>query len=83
MPARSTSPEAAQKKLWKAEIKDLGRTRRRIVRDSDSEQNRLRRESAAANKALSTYIARRSKNEPRAVGDIDRRIGILKGRLGI
>ncbi len=81
MPSKSTSPEAAQKKLWKIEASDLRKVRRKISKDFDAEQNRLRQESATANKKLTQFIVKRAKSEPKALADVDRRLGILNGRI--
>lgn len=81
MPAKSSSPEAAQKKLWKLEARDLERTRRKISKDFNYEQKRLRQESEAANRKLTKFIAHRSRSEPKELAEIDRRLGILNGRI--
>lgn len=81
MSVKSSSPEAAQKKLWKLEARDLEATRRRVLKDFDREQRRLRSEAEVANKKLTKFIAHRSKTEPKALAEIDRRLGILNGRI--
>lgn len=83
MPAKSTSPEAAQNKLRRIEIRDLEKTRRRIRADFRNEQKRLIKESVAAHKAVLKFQARAEKQMQKTEADIDRRIGILRGRLGI
>lgn len=83
MPAKSSSPEAAQNKLRKLEIRDLEKTRRKIRADFRIEQKRLIKESDTAHKAVLKFMARAEKQLPKLEADIDRRIGILKGRLGI
>jgi len=90
MPAKSTSPEAAQHKIWKAELKSLEANRRKVSKDADIERKKARLEVQAAMKALNTakFRAQRIeakilKAETAGVKAIDRRIAILRGRLGL
>jgi site-specific recombinase XerD len=83
MPAKKTSPDAAQKKLWKAEIRDLEASRRKIRADFRNEQKRLIAISEKAHKAVLKFMARAEKQLPKAEADIDRRVSILKGRMGL
>lgn len=83
MPAKSLSPEAAQQRVWKAEVKDLQKRRRKVDRDFKRELTRLRKAELAALRARVKYELRVDRLRPRAINDIDRRIGILNGRIGI
>lgn len=83
MPAKTTSPEAAQKKVWKAEIRDHEKARRKIRADFRNEQKRLIAASEKAHKAVLRFMARAEKQLPKAEAEIDRRVGILKGRIGL
>ena len=78
---KSSSPEAEQKKLWRLEIRDHEKARRKVSQDFNAEHARLRKEAETANKKLSQFIAKRAKQEPKALADIDRRLGILNGRI--
>lgn len=82
MPAKTTSPDAAQKKVWKAEIRSLEQNRKKIRRDFREEQKRLFKACDAADRALRAFDKRVEKQLPKAEADIDRRVGILKGRIG-
>ncbi len=81
MPAKTTSPEAEQKKLWKAEARNLEKTRSKIRRDFRVEQKRLIKASEAAHQAVTKFMARAEKQLPKLEADIDRRLGILNGRI--
>jgi hypothetical protein len=90
MSAKSTSPEAAQRKVWKAEIQDHRKALAKVCKDFDAEERRLGRELTKAMKAridaaqkLDRYQQSRAKKEPRAVAAINRRIAILERRMGI
>ncbi len=83
MPAKSVSPQAAQIRLWKGDVKELQKRRRKIEREFKSEWSRLYKLHLAANAALKKYEKRTDKLRPRALSDIDRRIAILSGRIGI
>lgn len=90
MPAKSTSPEAAQQKVWKAELKTLEAQRRSATKGFDQELKAAQRESAAASKAarvaeakMARLVERQAKARPAAYRTIDRRIAILRGRLGL
>ncbi len=83
MSAKSTSPEAAQKKVWKAEIRVHEKARRKIRADFRNEQKRLIADCKRADKALDRFMLRVEKQLPKEEAAIDRRIGILKGRIGI
>lgn len=90
MPAKKTSPEAAQRKVWKAEIKQLEANRRKVAKDFLNERKKAQAAVLAARKALNAanaasarMHARHLKAEPRAVKAIESRIAVLKGRLGL
>lgn len=83
MPAKSTSPEAAQRKLWAAEIKTHEKAARKVTADFRNEQKRLIATSLAAHKAVEKFMARAEKQMPKQLAAIDSRIAILKGRLGV
>ena len=84
MPAKpSASPEAAQVRVWKAELKDLAKQRRKVIRDFTTAWSQLNKAAKAANRALAVFEAREKKTKPRALASIDRRVGILHGRIGI
>lgn len=83
MPAKNISPEAAQRKLWAAEIKTHEKAARKVKADFRNEQKRLIAESLAAHKAVEKFMARAEKQMPKQLGSIDSRIAILKGRLGV
>lgn len=90
MPAKSKSPEAAQRKAWKAELKTLEANRRKVTKDANTERKKARLEVQAAMKAMNTakFAAQRIeakvlKKEGDAVKAIDRRINILRGRIGL
>lgn len=83
MSAKSLSPEAAQRKLWAAEIKTHENAARKVNADFRNEQKRLIAASLAAHKAVEKFMARAEKQMPKQLSSIDSRIAILKGRLGI
>jgi hypothetical protein len=90
MPAKSKSPEAAQRKVWKAELKSLEANRRKVAKDFVSARKEAqaavimaRKSLNAANASAARLHARHLKLEPAALRNIDRRIAILNGRLGV
>lgn len=83
MPAKSSSPEAAQNKLRKIEIRTLEQQRRKVRSDFRNEQKRLIAACESANKALNRFMVRCEKQLPKEEAAIDRRIGIVQGRMGI
>lgn len=80
---KSSSPEAAQKKLWNAEIRDHEKARRKIRSDLRNEQKRLIKSAEAAHKAVMKFQDRTEKQLPKLEANLDKRIAILKGRIGI
>jgi hypothetical protein len=90
MPAKKTSPEAAQRKVWKAEIKQLEANRRKVAKDFKTERDKAAKASFHAQKVADKLYAdfirirgRHQKAEPRALKSFDSRIAVLKGRLGL
>lgn len=83
MPAKSLSPEAAQRKLWTAEIKTHNKAARQVKADFRNEQKRLIAACQVADKALNKFMARVERQLPKQLDSIESRIAILKGRLGI
>lgn len=81
MPSKSTSPEAAQKRVWKAEIKDLNKAAKQIKAEFRAEQKHLIAASEKAHKAVLRFQARAENQMPKLLGGIERRIDILKGRI--
>jgi hypothetical protein len=77
------SHDAAQKRVWKADLKSLEASRRKVGRDFDAARKPLYKAFLAARRKLDAFDTREEKLRPRAVAKIDRRIGILKGRIGI
>lgn len=82
MPAKSKSPESAQKKVWKAERKDLARSLKKVLSDGHKARLAAVRELRAAEREYSITVARIDREVPKAAKDIKRRIAILDGRLG-
>jgi phosphoenolpyruvate-protein kinase (PTS system EI component) len=83
MSAKTTSPEAAQKKVWKAELRDHQKAASKVKADWRNEQKRLIAACESSRKALDRFMARAEKQMPKQLNAIDRRIQILKGRIGI
>jgi hypothetical protein len=88
MPAKSKSPEAAQRKVWKADIKQFEAAARKLNKDFEAEQKALRKGIEQAEKALGTanrkytaFVARRSKVLPARLREIETRIAVLRGRI--
>jgi len=84
MPARkSTSPEAAQRKAWKAELKQLDAAGQRVADDFVREQKRLYADLKKAEKAVAIFERTCAKRYAAARRKIDTRLAILRGRLGL
>ena len=79
MPAKTKSPAEAQKKVWKAELRDHQRALKKITRDHAAEKKRITKEIAR----LERERARIGKSVDRAMAGIVRRTAILQGRIGI
>ena len=56
---------------------------RKVRADFRNEQKRLIKESETAHKAVQKFHARVEKELPKQEAEIDKRIAILKGRLGL
>lgn len=82
MPAKSKSPEAAQKKVWKEECKALERAYCKILSDANKAQKAAAKKLKAAEREYDAAIKRIDREVPKATRNIERRIGILAGRLG-
>ena len=83
MPSKSPSPEAAQRKIWAAEIKTHEKAARKVQADFRKENNRLIGIAVAAQFTVEKFQRRTEKQLPKQLQSIDRRIAILKGRLGL
>ncbi len=84
MPAKtSLTPEEAQKRVWKSDLKNLEKQRRKVGRDFTAARKPLAKAFQQARRKLDAFDAREAKLRPRALSNIDRRIGILKGRIGV
>ncbi len=82
MPRKSTSPEAAQKQVWKAELKDLTRNRKKILGDGHKARIAAVARLRIAEREYSNAVAKIDREVPKATKSIDRRIAILEGRIG-
>lgn len=83
MPAKSKSPEAAQRKVWKEELKQLDSVTRKVTRDYEHELKRLKGEISKAEKALLNFKKRADKTVARERAKVDSRRSVLRGRLGL
>ena len=83
MPAKSTSHEAAQRKVWQTELKLLDKNQRAVERDFKQARAPLAKAASIAAKKLAAFDARTARQLPRTVKAIERRRGILKGKLGL
>lgn len=90
MPNKTVSPEAAQQKVWKNEIKTIEKNLRKMNRDKVAEFIRSKRHCAEAEKAAIAirrkhlaYANKLSRSYDREAAQVLRRIAILKGRLGL
>lgn len=82
MPRKSTSPEAAQKRVWKAERKTLGRAYCKVLNDANKAQKAAAKKLMAAKREYDATINRIDREVPKATKSIERRIAILDGRIG-
>lgn len=83
MSTKPITPQAAQAKVWKAELAALRKASNKIVRDFNSEDKRLLKAVLAAKKERQKFLLRAGRQTDRECFKITRRIGILKGRLGL
>lgn len=74
---------SAQRKVWKAELKTLEVQARRINRDFDAARRPLEAAARKAAAALARFEKRATRQQPRALAAIQRRRGILIGKLGL
>jgi len=81
MTRKSTSPEAAQKRVWKSEMHTLGRNYRKILNDSLRARNAAARELRTAQRKYVAITKRIDAQVPRATAAIERRVAILEGRI--
>jgi hypothetical protein len=79
----SKTHESAQRKVWKAELKTLASQARKIRRDFAAARRPLLIAATKANAALAAFDKRKALQQPRALSAIDRRRGILVGKLGL
>lgn len=83
MSTKSPSPEAAQKRVWKHEMKTLGRSYRKILSDALKARKSAERDLRAAHRKYDAIVKRLASQVPRATSAIERRVAILEGRIGI
>lgn len=84
MSAKSTSHEAAQKRVWKAEIKNLRAERRQTLSGFNARTKRIDAEILQHEKAIKKLCnegASLGDTAIKGVEDLDRRIAILQGRI--
>lgn len=77
------SHDAAQKRVWKQDLKQLESMRRKVGKDFDAARKPLERAFLTARRKLAAFDKREEKLRPRALAKINRRVSIVKGRLGI
>lgn len=83
MSAKSKSPEAAQKKVWKAERNALGRAHSKILSDANKAAKDASKKLKAAKREHEKTIRRLNREVPKATEKIRRRIAILDARIGV
>jgi hypothetical protein len=83
MYSKSKSPDAAQRKVWKAELKQLDAAGRKIAGDFLREQKRINAELKKAEKAFADFNRKSGKRYTAARSKIDSRLAVLRGRLGL
>lgn len=90
MSTKTISPEAAQRKEWKAELKTITQNRGKVLKDFRDEEKRLLSVWRASKKAEADALAKldrfrkhRPAKEGTALKAFDTRIAILKGRIGV
>lgn len=83
MKTKPKSHDAAQRKLWKAELKQLHAAGRKVAQDYAAELKRLEGEVSKAKRKLDQFRARAEKQTGRAFDKIDARAAVLRGRLGL
>lgn len=83
MSAKSKSPDAAQRKVWKAELKQLDAAHRKISADFLREQKRLNAEILKAEKNFAAFNRRAGKARLAACSKIDSRRAVLLYACGL
>lgn len=85
---KSKSHEAAQKKLWRVEIRDCERAIKKLDRDFATEKRQRTAALVKAEKALAAeqkrfqrFATRMEKILPRSTQNLQTRIAILRGRI--
>lgn len=82
MPTKPTH-ESAQHRVWKKDLKALEAMRRNAEREFAAARKPLEAAYLAALKKLTAFDKRAPGIHSRALTNIDRRIAIVKGRLGL
>lgn len=77
------SYDAAQAKVWRAERMDLLKAAKKVMADFHAENRRLIKAMRDAEKAHTKFHRQARPKMDRACAAIDRRIGILNGKLGL
>lgn len=77
------SYSAAQAKVWKAERSTLLKNAKKVMADFETERRRLFKAVQIAQKALDKHRIKARPKMDRACHQINRRIGILNGKLGL
>lgn len=75
----SKTPEAAQKKIWNTELKQLNRDLLRSQRETAAKLRAIRRDVAKLERQDERLICAQLRTNTK----IARRMGILHGRLGV
>jgi hypothetical protein len=83
MSKKSTSHEAAQRKVWQSELHLLAKNEKAVVRDFKQARAPLEKAAKLAAKKLAAFEARSNRQLPRTLKAIERRRGILNGKLGL
>lgn len=83
MSAKPKTIAAAERRQIRAELKQLDAVKRKISKDFSDELKRLTAARDKAQRDLNTFNARREKQLPRLTASANRRIDLLKGRLGL
>jgi hypothetical protein len=83
MPSKSTSHEAAQRKVWQSELSLLAKNEKAVLRDFRQARAPLDKAAKLAAKKLAAFDARSNRQLPRTLKAIERRQCILKGKLGL
>lgn len=86
--SKSKSPEAAQRKVWAQEIRQLEASAKKLNSDFYAEQRTLQkairaaeRQLSLANRKYAAFVTRRAKVVPKTLREIETRIAVLRGRI--